>query len=163
MPARPPAQEWRKLERENQRLNRDIERLQEELLEKEQRLRDAEKLIADLERKLALRLQNSVTSSKPPSSDGLAGEQRLRGSRRKKSRRKPGGQPGHCGHWRGLAPASRVDKIISLFPARCRHCDGPLAGNPKMKVEETDICLRQQSSWKISRRTSQSRGRSVLC
>ena len=127
MPARPPAQEWRKLERENQRLNRDIERLQEELLEKEQRLRDAEKLIADLERKLALRLQNSVTSSKPPSSDGLAGEQRLRGSRRKKSRRKPGGQPGHCGHWRGLAPASRVDKIISLFPARCRHCDGPLA------------------------------------
>jgi transposase len=103
--------------------------LREELLEKEQRLRDAEKQIAELERKLALRLQNSVTSSKPPSSDGLAGEQRLRGSRRKKSRRKPGGQPGHRGHWRGLAPASRVDQVITLFPARCRHCDSALPGD----------------------------------
>ena len=131
-----PAQEWRKLERENERLHRDVETLRKELLEKEQRLRDAEKQIADaekqiadLERKLALRLQNSVTCSKPPSSDGLAGEQRLRGSRRKKSQRKPGGQPGHCGHWRGLAPASRVDKVITLFPARCRHCQGRLPGD----------------------------------
>jgi transposase len=117
--------------------------LREELLEKEQRLRDAEKQIADaekqigdaekqiadLERKLALRLQNSVTSSKPPSSDGLAGEQRPRGSRRKKSRRKPGGQPGHGGHWRELAPSSRVDTVVPLFPARCRHCAGRLPGN----------------------------------
>jgi len=121
------------VKRENERLNRDIERLREELLDKEQRLRDAErqiadaeKQIADLERKLAVRLQNSVTSSKPPSSDGLAGEQRLRGSRRKKSRRKPGGQPGHRGHWRRLAPASRVDHVISLFPSRCCYCDGRL-------------------------------------
>jgi len=114
------------MQRENERLNRDIERLREELLDKEQRLRDAEKQIADLERKLAMRLQNSVTSSKPPSSDGLAGEQRLRGSSRKKSRRKPGGQPGHRGHWRRLAPASRVDSVIQLFPARCGYCDGRL-------------------------------------
>lgn len=121
------------MKRENERLNRDIERLREELLDREQRLRDAErqiadaeKQIADLERKLAVRLQNSVTSSKPPSSDGLAGEQRLRGSRRKKSRRKPGGQPGHRGHWRRLAPASRVDHVISLFPSRCCYCDGRL-------------------------------------
>jgi transposase len=121
------------VQRENERLNRDIERLREELLDKEQRLRDvekqiadAEKQIADLERKLAMRLQNSVTSSKPPSSDGLAGEQRLRGSSRKKSRRKPGGQPGHRGHWRRLAPASRVDRVIQLFPARCGYCDGRL-------------------------------------
>ncbi len=121
------------MQRENERLNRDIERLREELLDKEQRLRDvekqiadAEKQIADLERKLAMRLQNSVTSSKPPSSDGLAGEQRLRGSSRKKSRRKPGGQPGHRGQWRRLAPASRVNHVIKLFPARCCYCDGRL-------------------------------------
>lgn len=121
------------MKRENERLNRDIERLREELLDREQRLRDAErqiadaeKQIADLERKLAVRLQNSVTSSKPPSSDGLAGEQRLRGSRRKKSRRKPGGQPGHRGHWRRLAPASRVDHVIKLFPSRCCYCEGRL-------------------------------------
>jgi hypothetical protein len=142
-PAKPLAPEWRKLERENERLNRDIERLRQELIEKEQRLRDAEqqiadaeKQISDLERQLALRLRNSTTSSKPPSSDGLAGEQRQRGSRRKKSRRKPGGQPGHCGHWRGLAPASRVNQVITLFPARCGHCEGRLPADGRKASTE---------------------------
>jgi transposase len=104
------------LERENERLSRENEKLRQELIERD-------KKIAELERKLALRLQNSTTSSKPPSSDGLAGEQRPRGSRRKKARREPGGQPGHRGHWRGLAPLSRVDQVIELFPPKCRHCD----------------------------------------
>jgi transposase len=104
------------LERENERLNRENERLRQELIERD-------KKIAELERKLALRLQNSTTSSKPPSSDGLAGEQRPRGSRRKKARRKPGGQPGHRGHWRGLAPLSRVDQVIEVLPPKCRYCD----------------------------------------
>ena len=108
------------LERENERLSREVERLRQELIERD-------KKIVELERKLALRLQNSTTSSKPPSSDGLAGEQRPRGSRGKKSRRKPGGQPGHRGHWRGLAPLSRVDQVIEVFPPRCRHCDSRLS------------------------------------
>jgi transposase len=108
------------LERENERLNRENEKLRQELIERD-------KKIAELERKLALQLQNSTTSSKPPSSDGLAGEQRPRGSRRKKVRRKPGGQPGHRGHWRGLAPLSRVDQVIELFPPKCRHCDSQLS------------------------------------
>jgi hypothetical protein len=108
------------LERENERLSRENERLRQELIERDKKIVDAEKQIADLERKLGLRRQNSTTSSKPPSSDGLAGEQRKRGSRRKKSRRRPGGQPGHRGHWRGLAPLSRVDRVIELFPPKCR-------------------------------------------
>jgi transposase len=117
------------LERENERLSREVERLRQELIERdrklseaEEQIAEAEKQIADLERKLALQLQNSVTSSKPPSSDGLAGEQRQRGRRQCKSRRKLGGQPGHQGHWRRLAPTERVDKVIDLLPARCRHC-----------------------------------------
>jgi transposase len=114
------------LERENERLSRENEKLRQELIERD-------KKIADLERKLALRLQNSVTSSKPPSSDGLAGEQRMRGSRRKKNRRQPGGQPGHRGHWRGLAPLSRVDQVIEVFPPKCRHCDSRLSR--KMSTE----------------------------
>jgi len=108
------------LERENERLSREVERLRQELIERD-------KKIVELERKLALRLQNSTTSSKPPSSDGLAGEQRPRGCRGKKSRRKPGGQPGHRGHWRGLAPLSRVDQVIEVFPPRCRHCNSRLS------------------------------------
>ncbi len=79
-------------ERDVERLTRENERLRQELIERDRKLleaekqiaeaekqiSEAEKQIADLERKLALRLQNSVTSSKPPSSDGLAGEQRAR-------------------------------------------------------------------------------------
>jgi transposase len=122
------AENQRKLERENERLNRDNERLREELSEKKQQLSEAEKQIKDLERQLKLRHQNSTTSSKPPSSDGLAGEQRQRGSKRKKGQRKPGGQPGHNGRWRKLVPAERVNKVIEFFPPRCRSCNHPFAG-----------------------------------
>jgi transposase len=116
-----------RLERENDRLSRENEKLRQELIERDKKIADAEKQIADLERKLGLRRQNSTTSSKPPSSDGLAGEQRKRGSRRKKSRRRPGGQLGHRGHWRGLAPLNRVDRVIEVFPPMCRHCDNRLS------------------------------------
>ena len=129
-PTATPHKERGQLERENERLSRENERLRQELIDRDKKLSDAEKQIcdaekqiADLERQLGLRRQNSTTSSKPPSSDGLAGEQRERCSKRKKSRRKPGGQPGHPGRWRGLAPEERVNQVIDLLPAQCRHCD----------------------------------------
>jgi transposase len=99
---------------EIERLRQENERLREQLAEQAKR-------IADLERQLALRQQNSTTTSKPPSSDGLAGRQRARG-RRGKSRRKPGGQPGHAGHHRPLVPVARVDAIVDLVPEVCRQC-----------------------------------------
>ena len=89
---------------------REIERLQRENDRLREQLDEQAKRIADLERQLALRQQNSTTTSKPPSSDGLAGRQRLRG-RRVKSRRKAGGQPGHPGHHRELVPLERVDAV----------------------------------------------------
>ena len=109
------------MERENERLRHDNEKLREQLTE-------AEKQIADLERQLGLRQQNSTTSSKPPSSDGLAGDQRERGSKRKKCGRKPGGQPGHPGYWRGLAAGDRVNEVVQLFPSACRHCEHSFGG-----------------------------------
>jgi len=99
---------------EIERLRQENERLREQLAEQAKR-------IVDLERQLALRQQNSTTTSKPPSSDGLAGRQRARG-RRGKSRRKPGGQPGHAGHHRPLVPVARVDAIVDLVPEVCRQC-----------------------------------------
>src|SRR3979411_147902 len=83
----------------------EIERLKQENERLRKQLEEQQKKIADLERQLALRQQNSTTTSKPPSSDGLAGQQRERG-RRTKSRRKPGGQPGHRGHRAHCFPPS---------------------------------------------------------
>ena len=99
----------------------DIEQLREENNRLRQLLEEYAKRIADLERQLALKQQNSTITSKPPSSDGLAGRLRERG-RRVKRRRKAGGQPGHPGHHRALVPVDRVDAIVDLAPAACRHC-----------------------------------------
>jgi transposase len=99
----------------------EIDRLREENERLRKQLDEQAKRIADLERQLALKQQNSTITSKPPSSDGLAGQQRTRG-RRGKSRRKAGGQPGHPGHHRELVPVERVDAIVDLAPEGCRHC-----------------------------------------
>src|SRR5436309_8534778 len=109
------------LQRDNERLQREIEDLRRKIAERDQQIADAEKQIADLERQLALRKRNSTNSSKPPSSDGLAGEQRPRG-RKHKSQRKPGGQPGHPGHHRPLIPTAEVNVLKVLLPERCQHC-----------------------------------------
>jgi transposase len=116
------------LERENKRVLLDNEQLRRDLTDSRKRIADQSKQIADLERKLGLREQNSTTSSKPPSSDGLAGKQRPRCSsqrKKKKSGRKPGGQPGHPGHHRELVPPERVDEVVPLYPWQCSHCEKP--------------------------------------
>ena len=114
----------RELERLRERvaeLERQVQEQQKQLGEKEKQIGEKEKQIVDLERQLALRKQNSSNSSKPPSSDGLAGAPRQRG-RQKKSRRKPGGQPGHRGAHRPLVPSERVDEIRHLLPEQCQRC-----------------------------------------
>lgn len=108
------AEELARLRRENEQLRRALE-------ERAKQIADQAREIDDLKRQLALRQQNSTTTSKPPSSDGLAGRQRARG-RRVKSRRHVGAQPGHPGHHRELAPVERVDAIVDLVPERCRRC-----------------------------------------
>lgn len=107
--------------RELEHLRRENERLRQELEERAKQIADQAEQIEDLKRQLALRQQNSTTTSKPPSSDGLAGRQRERG-RRVKSRRTAGGQPGHPGHHREPVPVDRVDAIINVAPERCRRC-----------------------------------------
>ena len=113
--------ELERLREEVKERNEKIGELERQIQEQQKQIGEKEKQIADLERQLALRKQNSTISSKPPSSDGLAGEQRLRG-RRKKSRRKPGGQPGHRGAHRPLVPPERVDETRHILPEQCQSC-----------------------------------------
>jgi len=121
-----------RLLRENEDLRREVAKREEQIAEREKQIADAEKQIADaekqiadLERQLAGRKRNSTNSSKPPSSDGLAGEQRARG-RKHKSKRKPGAQPGHPGHHRRLVPSVEVSVREVLLPKQCGHCGGNL-------------------------------------
>jgi transposase len=161
-PSPPPLQQERELE--NERLRRDNERLRQELLDSREQLAEAEKQIADLERQLGLRQQNSTTSSKPPSSDGLAGEQREGGSKRKKSRRKPGGQPGHQGHWRGLAPANRVNEVVQLFPSTCRYCQHSFTGDGQQPATQGEPKRHQVTELpKIEAHITEYRCENALC
>jgi transposase len=110
--------------RENEELRRKVTESEKQIAEREKQLSDAErqiaegeKQIADLERQLARRKKNSTNSSKskPPSSDGLSDEQRIRG-RKHKSKRKQGAQPGHTGHHRQMVPASEVSTGVPEHP-----------------------------------------------
>ena len=128
---------WREVERQQ----REIERLREQVIERDRQITDhekqiveldrqiadAEKQISDLERQLASRRKNSTNSSKPPSTDGAAGNTRPPvQTRRKKSKRKQGAQKGHPGHHRPLVPVAQVKEVRHILPAACKHCSEPL-------------------------------------
>jgi transposase len=69
--------------------------------------------------------RDSDNSSLPPSADPRRGKRE-----RKRSDRKPGGQPGHPGSGRGLLPVEKVDEVIEHLPERCRSCGDSLANLP---------------------------------
>jgi transposase len=144
--ANPPSQ--KELQRQVERQQREIEKLRERVAERDQQIADAakqiadaEKQIADLERQLAARKKNSTNSSKPPSSDGLAGAQRRRCSPRKKSGRKPGGQPGHMGQERQRA--QKPDRTEEVLPVQCKHCGTTLPQTPEERQTTGDVFCRQ--------------------
>ena len=132
-------QQNEQLHKQNEQLQRQVEESQEELVDKDKAIADKEKQIADLERQLAVRKRNSTNSSKPPSSDGLAGTQRRRCSTRKKSGRKPGGQPGHMGHNR--QPVENPDRVEEVLPSQCQHCGTALPQASEERQTVGDIRL----------------------
>lgn len=79
--------------------------------------------ISELERRLG---QNPANSSLPPSSQHPHADKIK--PKRPKSKRKPGGQPGHPKHERALVPAEQVSEIIPLIPPNCRGCGESLTG-----------------------------------
>lgn len=96
---------------------RSLAALIEWVLSLEAQLRQLQRYVKQLEARLA---QNSQNSHKPPSTDGPAKPKSLR----QKSRRKPGGQPGHPG--RTLQPVADPDDIVPhcLDRCPCGQCRG---------------------------------------
>jgi len=86
----------------------------------EQRVTELEALVRDLLNRLG---GNAANSSLPPSANPPGAPVPVQ---KKKSRRRPGGQPGHPPHLRVLLPAERVTKTVTFVPERCRHCQASL-------------------------------------
>jgi transposase len=107
--------------------NRTLKALVAELLPLKEQLTQANARIKDLEDRLA---QDSRTSSKPPSSDGLA---RLPRRSRRPSGKRPGGQAGHPGHT--LALVEPPDEVVRHRPTVCRQCREDLSAVPGSVAE----------------------------
>jgi len=90
--------------------------------------------VADLKRRLG---QDSSTSSKPPSSDGLAKKPRIAGSLREASGKPSGGQKGHKGDT--LRRVSEPDRIVRHEASHCRHCRALLAPGMARSLEARQV------------------------
>ncbi|MCA1702695.1 MAG: IS66 family transposase [Actinobacteria bacterium] len=89
--------------------------------------------VADLRRQLG---QNSRNSSKPPSSDSPFTKPAPK-SLRRKSGRKPGGQPGHPGST--LALVDNPNKRQRHEPGPCTGCGADLVDAPEVGVERRQV------------------------
>ena len=101
----------------------------------EQQVRELQRANQSLNGRLA---QNSRTSHKPPSTDGLSKPPPK--SLREPSGRKPGGQPGHVG--RASQPVAKADTIIPhrLERCPCGRCGGrSLRNQPVLRYEKRQV------------------------
>ncbi len=96
--------------------------------ERDARIALLERRVAELEaqvRDLLARLgNNSSNSSVPPSANPLHAPKPVV---KKRTGRKPGGQPGHPPHLKQLLPPERVKDIIHFVPSHCGQCQAPLS------------------------------------
>lgn len=90
-----------------------------------------ERLVAELRgqvRDLTAKVgTNASNSSLPPSANPLGAPKLVK---KKKSKRKRGGQPGHPPHLKKLLPPERVNEVVTYVPRHCAHCDTPLSKQP---------------------------------
>ena len=113
-----------KLKRDLEQANQRITERQRQITQQEEQLAEQQKQVRKLERELAESRRNSTNSCKPPSWDGLAGPQRVRGRKPggAKCKRRAGGQPGHAGHYRKPLEAANVSRTIEILPQHCSGC-----------------------------------------
>jgi transposase len=90
------------------------------IAELERRVAELEAIVRDLLQRLGAHAGNS---SLPPSANPPGAPAPVA---KKKSKRRPGGQPGHPPHLRQLLPPERVAAVVPFVPERCDHCAAAL-------------------------------------
>jgi transposase len=98
-----------------------------------ERIAQLEAEVAELRRQVG---QNSRNSSKPPSSDPPFAKPAPK-SLRRKSGRKPGGQPGHPGST--LEQVADPDEVQRHEPGLCVGCGADLAGAPQVDLQRRQV------------------------
>jgi hypothetical protein len=105
--------------------------------------REVARLEARLERLEEQSRSSSRNSSRPPSEDRPKTRKERRAEAREKAKkwaradregaeRKAGGQPGHRGAGRKLAPEDQVDEIVDHYPDACGGCGHEFAGSERV-------------------------------
>src|SRR3984957_998080 len=92
--------------------------------ERDARIADLEGRLAELESRLKT---NATNSSTPPSANPLDAEKPVK---KKKSKRKRGGQPGHPPHLKQLLPPEQVTDTKHFIPEACANCHAELPTVP---------------------------------
>ena len=106
--------------------------------ELKERVDELEAKIQELEAKLN---KNSKNSSKPPSATHP--HAKPESPKKKKSRRKRGGQPGHDKFQRELIPTAECTEMITRKPTSCRCCGETLKGsdNSPLRKQVHDVVI----------------------
>lgn len=121
-----PEEELQALQQENQELRAKLAEVSDALIQMRQR-------VTELEARLS---KDSHNSHLPPSSDRFARQKKTR-SQRKRSGKKPGGQPGHDGHY--LALSSTPDEILTQAVETCEHCQADLREVKPHRLERRQV------------------------
>ena len=88
--------------------------------ERDARIADLERRLAELEARLKT---NATNSSPPPSANPLGADKPVK---KKKSKRKRGGQPNHPPHLKQRLPPECVTRTKHFMPEQCIDCHAPL-------------------------------------
>jgi len=131
-------QEQARLRKERADDKQRIAELEKETAEWDAEIREKDERIGHLEHQLAGSKKDSTNSSKPPSSDGPAARKRIH-PQRPKSKRKPGGQPGHPGRCRSLVPVEKVTQVIPHLPDSCKRCRRKFSEKEKQAALENKV------------------------
>jgi len=142
---------------------RRVAELERRLAERDEEIREKDERIADFEHQLAGSRKDSTNSLKPPSSDGPAAGKRTH-PQRPKSKRKPGGQPGHPGRCRSLVPVEQVTRVIPMLPDSCKGCHRKFTEKEKRAALQGNVQRHQVTEMpKIEPEITEYQFGSIIC